>query len=142
MFESINVPQYSYYLEICEKYKYYSDLLFNELKSEYDFLEEEKKARYKKLISQNQNDSKKVDEISLIINFKKISSLHNLLKSNDIKIKKIIQKIQEVYHKYKYGFDKIGLLKPENSNNLYYNKTKIDETISILEMLISDNKKK
>ena len=142
LFDKVSVAEYKYILEICEQYQLYSDLLFEKVKEVYDFIDEEEKSNYRKLVLQNKNSNAERESIKIVSEFKKIAELYNLLKNADYIVKKNFQKIQEVYYEYKYGFDKIGLLKPENSNNLYYNKTKIDETISILEMLISDNKKK
>lgn len=141
LFDKISVAEYKYILEICEQYQLYSDLLFEKVKDVYDFIDEEEKSNYRKLILQNKNSNAERESIKIVSEFKKISALYNLLKKDDCIVKKNFQKIKEIYYKNKYGFDKVGLLAAENSNNLYYNKIKIDEIISILEMLISDNKR-
>ena len=142
LFDKVSVAEYKYILELCDQYQFYSDLLFEKVKDIYEFIGEEEKSNYKKMILQNKNSNVERENIKIVSEFKKISALHNLLKKDDYIVKKNFQKIQEIYYKYKYGFDKIGLLIPENANNLYYNKIKVAETISILEMMINDNKKK
>jgi len=141
LFEKINHADYKYILEICEKYKYYSDMLFEKVKDIYEFIDETAKSNYRKIILQGNDNNVQKNDIKIVSQFKKIVTLHNLLKSNDIKVKKIYQKIKELYYECKYIFDKVGLLVPENANNLYFNKEKIEETINVLEMLISDNKR-